>query len=158
MESETQIERILDRCTPENLSPRRVGAGIFIGIITYMSVIDMGFLDGLPAEWRSEVLEFLRGERREFSFVPEVEGTDFQRAVLIEMMKIPYGEVKSYGELARLAGYPRAARAVGSVCRNNKYPIIIPCHRVVASNGLGGYAFGLEMKKELLKIEGVVFS
>jgi len=124
--------------------------------------MNLDFLDDFPAEWRGEVLEFLRGERKEFSEEVRAEaldqdGTDFQGAVLREMAKIPYGEVKSYGELALAAGYPRAARAVGTVCRNNKYPIIIPCHRVVGSNGLGGYAFGLVMKRELLKIEGVTF-
>lgn len=124
--------------------------------------MDLSFLDDFPVRWRGEVLEFLQGERREFSEEVCVGalkqgGTDFQRAVLREMMKIPYGEVKSYGEIALVAGYPRAARAVGTVCRNNKYPIIIPCHRVVGSNGLGGYAFGLAMKRELLKIEGVIF-
>jgi methylated-DNA-[protein]-cysteine S-methyltransferase len=69
------------------------------------------------------------------------------------MVAIPYGVVRSYGELALRAGYPRAARAVGTVCRTNKYPIIIPCHRVVGANGLGGYAYGSEMKKELLRLE-----
>ena len=118
--------------------------------------MNLSFLDQCPADWRTEINEYLGGERREFSIVPEISGTDFQRAVLAEMVKIPYGEVKSYGELAELAGYPRAARAVGSVCRNNKFPIIIPCHRVVGANGkLGGYAFGLETKRALLKLEGI---
>jgi len=113
-------------------------------------------------EAREEVLEFLRGERRDFStrLLAEAVGqarTGFARAVVAEMAKIPYGEVRSYGEIALLAGYPRAGRAVGTVCRNNKYPIIIPCHRVVGSKGIGGYAFGLEMKRELLRREGVTF-
>lgn len=118
--------------------------------------VDLGFLDEMPGEMRKEVLEYLRGEREEFSRQPEVGGTDFQKAILMEMMKIPRGEVRSYGEIAARAGYPRAARAVGSVCRTNKYPIIIPCHRVVGANGIGGYAFGLEMKRELLRMEGVI--
>ena len=119
--------------------------------------IDLAILDELPGQWRGEVLEFLQGKRREFSVVPRLSGTDFQKAVLKEMMKIPYGEVRSYGEVARRAGYRGAARAVGTVCRNNKYPIIIPCHRVVGSKGLGGYAFGLAMKRELLRREGVIY-
>ncbi|MCL1839883.1 MGMT family protein [Candidatus Saccharibacteria bacterium] len=124
--------------------------------------IDLGFLDELSGEWREEVMEFLRCERREFSDelmeeAIEHGGTEFARAVLREMAKIPYGEVRSYGELALRAGYPRAARAVGTVCRNNRYPIIIPCHRVVGSNGIGGYSFGLQMKRELLRLEGVSF-
>ena len=127
-----------------------------------MDVIDLGWLDEMGGLAREEVLEFLRGERREFSeglMAEAVEqgGTEFVRAVLAEMARIPYGEVKSYGEIAFAAGYPRAARAVGTVCRKNKYPIIIPCHRVVGSNGIGGYAFGLAMKRELLRREGVIF-
>lgn len=119
--------------------------------------MNLDFLDECSDILRCEVMEYLAGERKEFSVVPEVEGTDFQKAVLREMIKIPYGEVRSYGEIAELAGYPRAARAVGSVCRHNRYPVVIPCHRVVGSNGIGGYAFGLEMKRELLRIEGVAY-
>lgn len=124
--------------------------------------MDLQWLDEMSGEARMEVLEFLRGERREFSaeLMREAQdqgGTEFKRRVLQEMAKIPYGEARSYGEIAELAGYSRAARAVGTVCRNNKYPIIIPCHRVVASNGIGGYAFGVEMKRGLLGREGVVF-
>ena len=125
-------------------------------------VMDLGWLDEMSGEARMEVFRFLRGERRGFSaeLMREAQdqgGTEFKRRVLREMAKIPYGEARSYGELAEMAGYPRAARAVGTVCRNNKYPIIIPCHRVVGSSGIGGYAFGLEMKRELLRREGVVF-
>ena len=127
-----------------------------------MELMDLGWLDEMSGEAREEVLQFLRGERRIFSERMVLEafeqgGTKFKRAVLVEMAKIPYGEVKSYGEIALLAGYPRAARAVGTVCRNNQYPIIIPCHRVVGSNGVGGYAFGLPMKRELLRREGVIY-
>jgi len=126
-----------------------------------MDVIDLGFLDGLTAEWREEVVDYLRGGRREFSEelareAGEQGETEFARAVLAEMARIPYGTARSYGEIAVLAGYPRAARAVGTVCRKNKYPIVIPCHRVVGGNGIGGYAFGLDMKRELLRREGVV--
>jgi len=124
--------------------------------------MDLGWLDDLSGEAREEVMEFLRGERKEFSkgLVMEALGQrkmGFTRAVLREMAKISYGEVRSYGEIVLLAGYPRAARAVGTVCRNNKYPIIIPCHRVVGSNGIGGYAFGLSVKRELLRREGVIY-
>ena len=126
-----------------------------------MSGIELGFLDEMSVVAREEVMEFLRGERRGFSDglmreAKEQGGTEFSRAVVREMAKIPYGEVRSYGEVAQAAGYPRAARAVGTVCRRNKYPIIIPCHRVVGARGIGGYAFGISMKRGLLKREGVV--
>ena len=140
-------------CNSDEITPIR-------GLFWYdrgMKIEELGFLDEMEGEMREEVLEYVRGERKEFSMVPEVSGTEFQRAVLEAMMRIPRGEVRSYGEVASMAGYPRASRAVGSVCRGNKYPIIIPCHRVVGSGGIGGYAFGLEMKRELLRQEGVIY-
>ena len=69
---------------------------------------------------------------------------------------IPWGEVVSYGELAALAGRPRAARAAGSFCADNRYSLVIPCHRIVAANGIGGYgSAGVELKRRLLALEGV---
>jgi len=81
---------------------------------------------------------------------------EFQREVVRLCRRIPRGETLSYGQLARLAGSPRAARAVGNVMRMNRYPLIVPCHRVVAANGgLGGYSApdGLDMKQRLLEME-----
>ncbi len=69
--------------------------------------------------------------------------------------KIPYGEVTTYRDLARMAGNARAARAAGSAMARNHLPIIVPCHRVVASNGLGGFALGMEWKRQLLRLEGI---
>jgi O-6-methylguanine DNA methyltransferase len=66
---------------------------------------------------------------------------------------VPYGEVVSYGDLARWAGRPKAVRAVGGACGANRIPVIIPCHRVVAKEGLGGFGGGPKMKKQLLKLE-----
>jgi methylated-DNA-[protein]-cysteine S-methyltransferase len=71
------------------------------------------------------------------------------------MARIPYGETVTYGELAALAGNPRAARAVGGACGRNPVLIIVPCHRVVASHGLGGFGGGLDLKQRLLHLEGV---
>jgi methylated-DNA-[protein]-cysteine S-methyltransferase len=79
----------------------------------------------------------------------------FRRAVLEETLRIPSGETRSYGWLARRVGHPRAARAVGRVMATNPLPIVVPCHRVVAGDGsLGGYGGGLPMKEALLKAEG----
>jgi methylated-DNA-[protein]-cysteine S-methyltransferase len=81
---------------------------------------------------------------------------DFQKKVLIEAKKIPRGRIKSYSRVAELIGSPKAARAVGTALARNPFPIIIPCHRVVRSNGeLGGFGGGLTMKSTLLKMEGV---
>ena len=83
---------------------------------------------------------------------------DFRRAVLEQMRQIPAGQTLSYGQLANLAGHPGAARAVGSICKHNPLPIIIPCHRIIKSDGsLGEYAFGVELKKQLLHHEGINF-
>jgi methylated-DNA-[protein]-cysteine S-methyltransferase len=82
--------------------------------------------------------------------------TDFQRAVLTVLREVPRGEVVSYGELAALAGRPGAQRAVGSICARNRFSLFVPCHRVVAAEGLGGYgAAGAAVKRRLLALEGV---
>lgn len=82
--------------------------------------------------------------------------TGFQRAALDAMREIPYGETATYGEVAALAGYLNAQRAVGSVCAHNRFGLIVPCHRVVAADGLGSYgSHGVEYKRRLLELEGV---
>ena len=81
----------------------------------------------------------------------------FQAKALQACQKIPYGKLVTYGSLAGLAGSPRAARAVGGAMAKNLTPIIIPCHRVIASGGgIGGFSSGLEWKRTLLKMEGIV--
>ena len=84
----------------------------------------------------------------------KLEGTIFQKKVWKQLMKIPYGETRSYREIAEAIGRPRAYRAVGSACKQNPYPVTIPCHRVISSDGsLGGFSKGLKMKKLLLSKE-----
>lgn len=83
-------------------------------------------------------------------------GTAFQRDVVSTLRGVPRGEVVSYGELAALAGYPRAGRAVGAVCATNHFMLFVPCHRVVASDGIGGYgSAGVGVKRRLLALEGI---
>ncbi|SHF21639.1 methylated-DNA-[protein]-cysteine S-methyltransferase [Desulfacinum infernum DSM 9756] len=82
------------------------------------------------------------------------EGTPFQRAVWQELCRISYGATRTYGEVAEAVGRPRAFRAVAQACGRNPVPIVVPCHRVVARDGLGGYSSGLEIKKALLRLEG----
>jgi len=82
--------------------------------------------------------------------------TPLQRELVAAARAVPWGEVVSYGELAALAGRPGAARAAGSFCADNRYSLIIPCHRVVAANGIGGYgSAGPSLKRRLLALEGV---
>jgi methylated-DNA-[protein]-cysteine S-methyltransferase len=87
----------------------------------------------------------------------DVEGwTAFQLDVLRALRGVPFGEAVSYGELARLAGHPRAQRAAGTFCAGNRFPIVVPCHRVVAADGIGSYgSLGLDYKRRLLALEGV---
>lgn len=85
-----------------------------------------------------------------------VEGTDFQRRVWRTVMRIPYGHISTYGEIAKKVGVPGGARAVGSALRRNPILLLVPCHRVVRSDGgLGGFGLGPHVKKYLLKLEGI---
>jgi len=109
-------------------------------------------------EWvmraRQEVLEFLRGERRNFECSLDLRCTEFARKAYAALQRIPYGATASYGEIAHALGQPLAARAVGHACATNPLPLFIPCHRVIASGGgLGGFGGGLDLKRALLAIE-----
>jgi methylated-DNA-[protein]-cysteine S-methyltransferase len=104
------------------------------------------------------IVEHLAGVPTSYDDVPiDLDwGTDLQRAFAAAARAIPWGDVVTYGELAVLAGRPGAARAAGSFCADNRYSLVIPCHRVVAANGIGGYgAPGTELKRRLLALEGV---
>ena len=86
----------------------------------------------------------------------DLTGTDFQKSVWNALRKIPAGRTKSYGEIARAIGRPKAVRAVGGACGANPVPVLIPCHRVLAADGkTGGYSGGLDWKRDLLALEGV---
>ena len=100
-----------------------------------------------------QLMEYFRGERSTFELPLHMEGTAFQRRVWQALADIPYGESITYAELAKLIGSPGGARATGNACGANPIAIIVPCHRVLGKNGLGGYAYGPDAKKTLLKIE-----
>ena len=98
--------------------------------------------------------EYFDGKRKVFDFAMNAKGTEFQKRVWIALQNIPYGELYSYKQIAEIIGNPKASRAVGMANNKNSLPIVIPCHRVVGSNGkLVGYAYGLDMKKYLIDIE-----
>lgn len=109
------------------------------------------------SEIKEDLKRYLSGERVEFEVDLDIlGGTEFQRLVWRELLNIPYGETKSYKWLAEKICCPNASRAVGQANGKNPLPIIIPCHRVINSDGsLGGYSGGIEVKRRLLKIEGV---
>ena len=103
---------------------------------------------------RQEIEEYLNGDRKSFSSPLDMQGTPFQIEVWNELLNIPYGETRSYGEIAAAVGRPRAARAVGAALGANPLPIIVPCHRVIGKNGsLVGFGGGLRLKEQLLLLE-----
>ena len=110
----------------------------------------------LLSQGREELLEYLAGTRREFDLPLAPEGTPFQLKVWSALRDIPWGETRTYRDVAQAVGCPKGFRAVGMANHRNPLPIFIPCHRVVGADGsLTGYAGGLELKKALLVIEGL---
>ncbi|MDH4121220.1 MAG: methylated-DNA--[protein]-cysteine S-methyltransferase [Deltaproteobacteria bacterium] len=110
-----------------------------------------GFVEGVR-----QIGEYFAGKRRAFQLPLAPQGTPFQRQVWQELSRIPHGQTMTYGALAARIGQPSAARAVGGANGANPLPLLIPCHRVVAGNGLGGYSSGLEIKRFLLNLEGIL--
>ena len=105
----------------------------------------------------NELIEYARGDRRTFSFAISPRGSPFDETVWDVLRGIPYGETRSYGDVARAIGQPGASRAVGAANNRNPIPIVVPCHRVVGSDGaLVGFGGGLRLKRSLLAIEGVL--
>lgn len=106
-----------------------------------------------------QLREYFAGERSEFDLDLIPHGTDFQKVVWHELVRIPFGHTISYGELAARLGRPTASRAVGAANGRNPIPVIVPCHRVIGSNGrLTGYAGGMATKEWLLRHEGVLLA
>ena len=101
-----------------------------------------------------QLTEYFEGKRTQFQLPLDFDGTAFQKAVWEELLRIPYGETRSYGDIAKAIGRPGAARAVGMANHDNPIAVVIPCHRVVGRDGsLTGYAGGLQLKAQLLSIE-----
>jgi len=107
------------------------------------------------AEAANQLKEYFAGERREFDLPLAPGGTDFQQTVWHALKAIPFGELRSYRDVADEIGKPKAVRAVGAANGQNPIPIVVPCHRVIGSDGsLTGFAGGLDMKRALLALEG----
>ena len=103
-----------------------------------------------------QLTAYFEGRLRKFTLKLDIHASPFHKKALEQVARIPYGRTMTYGEIARAVGNPRASRAVGAANANNNLPIVIPCHRVVASSGLGGYGGGIELKKKLLRLEGAL--
>ncbi len=108
----------------------------------------------LLAEAARQMEEYLRGERREFDLLLCPKGTPWQQRIWTFLQQIPYGETVTYAQCAAAAGKPKGAQAAGQAVGANPLPIVIPCHRVVGKNGtLTGFALGLDLKEQLLRLE-----
>ena len=121
-----------------------------------VSVFNFGIGDekGFNPVVARQIDEFFAGKRKAFDFPLAPKGSEFQKRVWAELVKIPFGETISYGELARRIGNPAASRAVGRANATNPIAVIVPCHRVIGTNGkLTGYAGGIELKDKLLAWE-----
>ena len=106
-----------------------------------------------------ELQEYFAGERKAFTFAMRADGTMFQQCVWAALREIPFGETKSYGEIAAKIDNPKASRAVGMACNRNPIMIAVPCHRVVGAMGaLVGYAYGTGIKQRLLDLEQKIYS
>ena len=106
------------------------------------------------APWAKTILKYLRGNQPRLNLPLDIEATAFQRRVWEELRRIPYGSTRSYKDVARAIGRPRAVRAVARACATNPVSLVIPCHRVLRSDGsLGGYRWGLKRKQALLSSE-----
>ena len=102
----------------------------------------------------TQLKKFLKGELRRFDCSLDMKGTPFEEKVWSALARIPYGQTRSYKKVAEAIGHPKAFRAVGNANGSNPVPLIIPCHRVIESNGgLGGFGHGLKVKKQLLDLE-----
>lgn len=111
--------------------------------------------------FKVQILEYLAGSRKNFDRLDllDPQGTSFQKSIWQALLKIPYGETCSYKDIAKMIGRPKAIQAVGTAVGKNPFLIIVPCHRVIKSNGsIGGFAYGRKIKEKLLKIEGFDFN
>lgn len=139
------------------------------GAIVAVHLSEDRYFTAIPLDWvqvndnplleqlRAEIGEFFAGERTHFTVPVSFGGTDFQRSVWDSLQTIPSGSTTTYGALAEKIGKPKAVRAVGTAVGKNPLCIVVPCHRVLASDGsLGGYVAGLERKQHLLALEGAL--
>ena len=105
-----------------------------------------------------QIAAYARGDRKRFDVHLDLRGTAFQRSVWEADRRIPYGQTRTYADVARAIGRPSAVRAVGGANGKNPVPLLVPCHRIVARNGIGGFTGGLHHKRRLLALEGAALS
>ena len=118
---------------------------------------DIRTMDSVITACARQLDEYFSGDRQHFDLPLGAQGTEFQHSVWSALSTIPYGELRSYKDIAQTIGRPKAVRAVGAANGRNPLPIVVPCHRVIGSNGtLTGFAGGLPLKTQLLTLEGAM--
>ena len=128
--------------------------GALLAVTTHRSYEGVEQETALIKEAYQQLSEYLKGERKEFDLPLNPKGTDFQKRVWRALCNIPYGETRSYKQIAKAVGNSKAVRAVGMANNRNPITIVVPCHRVIGADGkLVGYGGGLEMKEFLLRLE-----
>lgn len=133
--------------------------GALLAISTHRSFEGMVQETSLIKEAHLQFSKYLKGERKEFDIPFRMKGTKFQKQVWTALCEIPYGETRSYKQIAEAIGNPKAVRAVGMANNRNPLLVVVPCHRVIGANGqLVGYAGGLDKKEFLLRLENPNFS
>lgn len=150
------MQKMQIRTVDSPIGPLTLADETDCGALTAIRFGDEDGADGSAVLVRAQrqLEEYFRGERTRFDLPLQPKGTPFQLAVWQALTEIPYGETASYGDVARAVGRPKAFRAVGMANHCNPIPIIVPCHRVIGSDGrLTGYAGGLEIKRALLELE-----
>lgn len=121
------------------------------------SKVEFAASDAEMVPYTRQLEEYFAGERKDFNFALDLRGTNFQLACWHALLAIPYGETRTYADIARLVGKPHGFRAVGMANNRNPIAIVVPCHRVIASDGtLCGYGGGLDIKRKLLELEGTL--
>jgi O-6-methylguanine DNA methyltransferase len=124
------------------------------GIIHELFFVDKNKKNTNPSiHIANKINRYFTGSSKRISLPFKLSGTHFQKLVWREIMNIPYGETRTYGEIAELIGHPKSYRAVANACGQNKLAIIIPCHRVVGINSTGGYYWGVDIKERLSEFE-----
>lgn len=132
------------------------GAVCSIGLMSdgETAIPEKGSAQPVLAQAAREITEYFSGSRKAFTFEMRAAGTPFQKNVWAALLEIPFGETKTYGEIAKRVDNPKGSRAVGMACNKNPIMIAVPCHRVVGAGGaLTGYAYGTGMKQTLLELE-----
>ena len=156
-ENEKQEEKYYDYLeTPIGMLTLEAGETVLLGISFGRIEVEGAEKNKneLLEKTKKQLNEYFAGKRKAFTIDMEPRGTEFQKKVWKKLEQIPYGETKSYGEIAKAVGNPKACRAVGMANHNNPIPILIPCHRVIAADHKpGGYGGGIDKKEILLKLE-----